>query len=648
MTTIGKLDLIVWSTRALEGVISINATGVITQCGLGAQVLFGYRGFELLNQNVTVLMSKEIGHAHGTFLSRFADPRKRKMVGTRRVVEAKHRDGSALKIALEVSDAERNQPNKAAFCARVVLTDEAPSQLSKEVLDIIAQHKNDSEECHRPADATPEAEVEKESQPKRASTLNLGGKKAASVAVAIRAMTFAKNWAARGRRRASAPTGGVATPSEREAAGVASPPPTAAIQQPAGPVSEAFGEEPVLFGRTHFNPLVPGPARPVVYGGGAAGDPFPDGQPLRAPLPPNSPPRPAAGVPPPDRPAWAAHHPAGTTAPGAFAPPPGWPASLPFPPPNFPVHLLQPPSPGPRVPVARASPGLVHQQQHQQPQTQPQHQHLPGGFSQQPLQWPQQPPPGPGAMGMPVAPAPTGSWLGGGQNPGPPAWATAVPHGQDASRRPPMPPAAGAAPMEGGEEFILPGQPEGEPAPAPQMGHGHLRQSPQLPSGRRLHSAEEGDRPSKGSAARYHQPVKEPSPPSTAFLGGSHNSSGPDLRAASPAVRPAEVATEPTAAAAPAGGRSRYLPPRPSQQQPSGSGLPRESVFAQSMWGASTIRAMDEQASQDDDAATAANPGEERSRIYDETEAQRPRASQDGSQVRVDGRNPDSRRKRAA
>ena len=63
---------------------------------------------------------------HGAFLARYPDAGSRRSMGARRVVEALHRDGSHMPVALEVAAAEARAAadSGAVFSARVVLTAE--------------------------------------------------------------------------------------------------------------------------------------------------------------------------------------------------------------------------------------------------------------------------------------------------------------------------------------------------------------------------------------------------------------------------------------------------------------------------------------------------------------------------------------------
>lgn len=223
-------ELVVWSCAQMEGVISITAAGIITGATLGAQALFGFRSYELIGTNVTVLMPVAIGRVHDLFLQRYQDMRMRKTVGTRRIVEGRHRDGSIIRIALEVSDAEKHQPGKPVFSARVVTTDEPLDPLPREV-----------GEWQDTAEGAEEEEQEHEGAPEERATHGVmsdsATKEGATVAHAVHAaeetVDHARHSIAGFVQRAAHAAEEMLRPGHSHS-------------HPAGPVTEAFDDAPRL------------------------------------------------------------------------------------------------------------------------------------------------------------------------------------------------------------------------------------------------------------------------------------------------------------------------------------------------------------------------------------------------------------------
>ena len=72
----------------------------------GAADLFGFTKTEVVGQNVTTLMPREIADHHGEYLKRYQDNHEARVIGIRRRVTAKYNDGTLFPVALEVAEQE--------------------------------------------------------------------------------------------------------------------------------------------------------------------------------------------------------------------------------------------------------------------------------------------------------------------------------------------------------------------------------------------------------------------------------------------------------------------------------------------------------------------------------------------------------------
>lgn len=126
-----RLELHVWAVDQLEGVIAISQRGIIISATIGVQIIFGFRRSELIGQNVSVLMPPEIAQMHDAHLdAATSSTSRKKMVGVRRVVEAKHRDGKPIRIAIEVTESDPKLIKGSAWIARLVTTNDELSLLA--------------------------------------------------------------------------------------------------------------------------------------------------------------------------------------------------------------------------------------------------------------------------------------------------------------------------------------------------------------------------------------------------------------------------------------------------------------------------------------------------------------------------------------
>jgi len=91
---------------APDGIIVINDHGRIESFNLGAEMLFGYSGEEVVGKNVSMLMPPPHAGAHDDYLARHLATGKKRIIGKGREVIAKKKDGTHFPIRIAVSEAE--------------------------------------------------------------------------------------------------------------------------------------------------------------------------------------------------------------------------------------------------------------------------------------------------------------------------------------------------------------------------------------------------------------------------------------------------------------------------------------------------------------------------------------------------------------
>jgi PAS domain S-box-containing protein len=90
---------------ALDGIISIDARGLIQTVNAAAEQLFGYRASELLGQNVTMLMPPPYRDEHNGYMSRYIETGEKRIIGIGREVVGARKDGTTFPIDLSVAEA---------------------------------------------------------------------------------------------------------------------------------------------------------------------------------------------------------------------------------------------------------------------------------------------------------------------------------------------------------------------------------------------------------------------------------------------------------------------------------------------------------------------------------------------------------------
>lgn len=92
--------------NATDGIILINARGLITEINPAALRLFGYEREELIQKNVSMLMPEPHSSQHDQYVNNYLTTRIPKIIGIGREVDGLRKDGSLFPFRLAVSEFE--------------------------------------------------------------------------------------------------------------------------------------------------------------------------------------------------------------------------------------------------------------------------------------------------------------------------------------------------------------------------------------------------------------------------------------------------------------------------------------------------------------------------------------------------------------
>ncbi|SDZ92722.1 putative bifunctional diguanylate cyclase/phosphodiesterase [Alkalimonas amylolytica] len=88
----------------MDAVISTDQSGKILSFNRSAQLLLGYRECEAIGQNIALIMPRSHAKRHDSYLEEYQQHQIPKVVGNKRQLEAKHKDGQLIPIELRVSE----------------------------------------------------------------------------------------------------------------------------------------------------------------------------------------------------------------------------------------------------------------------------------------------------------------------------------------------------------------------------------------------------------------------------------------------------------------------------------------------------------------------------------------------------------------
>jgi PAS domain S-box-containing protein len=91
----------------VDGVILIDAHGIVLMFNPACETLFGYRADEVIGNNVKMLMPADYRDKHDSYIDNFRRTGERKIIGIGREVTGQRKDGSIFPMGLSVGEAKR-------------------------------------------------------------------------------------------------------------------------------------------------------------------------------------------------------------------------------------------------------------------------------------------------------------------------------------------------------------------------------------------------------------------------------------------------------------------------------------------------------------------------------------------------------------
>jgi len=119
---------------AVDGIILIDAHGIVQQVNPAVERMFGYAASELLGRNVKVLMPAPYHDEHDGYLERHRRTGERHIIGIGREVTARHKSGRTFPMHLSVAEVIDGDERLYAGIVRDISASKAAEQAREELI----------------------------------------------------------------------------------------------------------------------------------------------------------------------------------------------------------------------------------------------------------------------------------------------------------------------------------------------------------------------------------------------------------------------------------------------------------------------------------------------------------------------------------
>ncbi len=102
---VGTEELLALLDAAVDGIVVIDAAGVIVTFNAAAERLFGYGSAEVIGEPVEILMSEPHRSKHAGYMQRYRETGEARIIGIGREVQGRRADGTLFPVALSVGEA---------------------------------------------------------------------------------------------------------------------------------------------------------------------------------------------------------------------------------------------------------------------------------------------------------------------------------------------------------------------------------------------------------------------------------------------------------------------------------------------------------------------------------------------------------------
>jgi two-component system NtrC family sensor kinase len=112
--------------KASDGIIYINANGIIESFNMGAQIIFGYTLEEIIGKNISTLLPSPYREKQNEYLSDYLEKHDGKLTGEKRLLRGIRKDGTTF--PMELSFSETRQRGELTFIGIIDVTERLRAQ----------------------------------------------------------------------------------------------------------------------------------------------------------------------------------------------------------------------------------------------------------------------------------------------------------------------------------------------------------------------------------------------------------------------------------------------------------------------------------------------------------------------------------------
>ncbi|MCH7908601.1 MAG: PAS domain S-box protein [Candidatus Hydrogenedentes bacterium] len=150
-----------WATveAAVDGIVTIDESGIIHYINPSAQRMFGYAAEEVVGKSINALMPAPYDEEHDAYIKQYVETGQKRIIGIGREAEAKRKDGTVFPVHLAVTEVWAGTKRLFAGIIHDV-TEQKKSQVEKDRLLHELNRRNKEINClYRVGEAVRSAEV---------------------------------------------------------------------------------------------------------------------------------------------------------------------------------------------------------------------------------------------------------------------------------------------------------------------------------------------------------------------------------------------------------------------------------------------------------------------------------------------------------